>query len=853
MKQLFYVICGLLFTMTACKTTQTTINIPIGEEERMLDTLIVEAPVMPKPTEMTAEEEVALAPEDYKRPTFNASQPLKHDLLHTKLAIRFDWAKEQVIGQATLRMTPYFYPTNTVTLDAKNFEFKKVAFDAKGDNLKYEYDGQELTVNLGKEFTRKDTFQLFIDYVATPSAEGGSAAITSDKGLFFINPTGEEDKPQQIWTQGETEHNSKWFPTFDQPNERCTQEIILTVQDKYKTLSNGLLVESTKNEDGTRTDYWKMDQPHAPYLFMVTVGDFSVVQDRWEDIPLAYYVEPEYKEVARDIFPYTPDMLGFFSKKLDVKYPWQKYSQVVVRDYVSGAMENTTAVIFGDFMQGQKEDLVDVLTNEKIVAHEMFHHWFGDYVTCESWANLTMNEGFANYSEYLWLEHKHGREEADYHLQSELQTYISQATTSGAHPLIYYGYNDKEDMFDAHSYNKGGLVLHALRNYVGDDAFWAALNVYLTKNAYSAVEADELRLAFEDVTGQDMIWFFDQWYHKEGHPELEVQYTYDETSDMIVLTVEQKQDPDQYPAIFQLPLQVDIYADNGQKASYDIMVNERLQEFTFDVAAPPALVNFDANRILLGVVNYEKSEEELIFQYENAPLFLDRYEALVGLANMEAPSAAAEQTLRKALEDKFYALRSFAVNEILELDEQTQAQVIKIATTDSKAPTRVAALGQLIATGDMQFAPTLEKVMNDDPAAMVKGQAMVGLGMLYAESADIDKLSFFEENWQKLNYYDAINFFEGYSVLANTGNEENQLAAATNLSEVALNNESFWRRGGATIALNSIYQSLKEKGTMEAASAVTEAVEKVKDMLSTILETEKNQNLLQVYSSMISL
>jgi len=220
---------------------------------------------------------------------------------------------------------------------------------------------------------------------------GGSAAITSDQGLFFINPRNEDsEKPQQIWTQGETEWNSRWFPTTDKPNERCTQEMYLTVEDKYVTLSNGLLKSSKKNADGTRTDYWKM-----------------------------------------------------------VKYPWQKYSQVVVRDYVSGAMENTTGVIFGDFVQKTERELIDN-HNDGIVAHEMFHHWFGDYVTCESWANLTMNEGFANYSEYLWFEHKYGREEADRHLRNEMNGYLGSVGQGGAHPLIHWGYNDKEDMFDAH-------------------------------------------------------------------------------------------------------------------------------------------------------------------------------------------------------------------------------------------------------------------------------------------------------------------------------------------------------------------------------------------------------------------
>ena len=271
--------------------------------------------------------------------------------------------------------------------------------------------------------------------------------------MFFINPNNEDpEKPQQIWTQGETEWNSRWFPTTDKPNERCTQEMYLTVADKYVTLSNGLLKSSKKNADGTRTDYWKMDMPHAPYLFMIAVGEFAVVKQTWENIPVEYYVEPAYKADAKKIFNHTPEILSFFSKITGVKYPWQKYSQVVVRDYVSGAMENTTGVIYGDFVQKTERELIDN-HNDGIVAHEMFHHWFGDYVTCESWANLTMNEGFANYSEYLWFEHKYGREEADRHRRNEINGYLGSVGQGGAHALIHWGYNDKEDRFDAHSYN----------------------------------------------------------------------------------------------------------------------------------------------------------------------------------------------------------------------------------------------------------------------------------------------------------------------------------------------------------------------------------------------------------------
>ena len=707
MKNLFLFLTTLL-VLVSCKPKEVLAPV-VQEEFRDLDTMVISAP-RPEPQ---AEVNMELDP-------YNPSATREHDLLHTKLDLRFNWEQEQVIGVAEVKLKAMFYPKRYVALDAKNFEFNKVQFANSNTPLKYDYDGKKITIDLGREYTRKEEFTLLIDYVASPSSEGGSAAITSDKGLFFINPRGEEgDKPQQIWTQGETEHNSRWFPTIDKPNERCTQEMYLTVQDKFKTLSNGLLVSSNKNADGTRTDYWNMDLPHAPYLFMIAVGEFAVVEDRWEGMLVDYYVEEEYEPYARRIYPHTPEMLGFFSDILQVKYPWQKYSQVTVRDYVSGAMENTTGVIFGEFMQGTERELIDNLTNDKIVAHEMFHHWFGDLVTCESWANLTLNEGFANYSEYLWLEHKYGKDEADYHKMSEFEGYMGSAMQQGIHPLIHYGYDDKEDMFDAHSYNKGGLVLHSLRSYMGDEAFFAGLEKYLNDHKYSAVEVDELRMAFEDISGEDMHWFFDQWYLNQGQPNLNVFTEYNPETKKVELLVEQTQDPAQMPAVFQMSVKVDVYTDANTKESHTIFINQREQTFTLDAATKPAFVDFDADKSQLAVTNYEKSEEEYIFQYYHTPSLENRIEALVNLN--ESESAAAKKVIADALNDKFWAVRANAAN-ACDLTAETEATIAKLLATDPHSQVRGTAAVRLGETGKVEYAPVLKNAIQKDQSYDVIGR-----------------------------------------------------------------------------------------------------------------------------------
>ncbi|TAK41551.1 MAG: alanyl aminopeptidase, partial [Saprospiraceae bacterium] len=658
MKKLFFLFFALGFLWSCGQKQYSAIVLP--ETDRVnLDTLVVTAP--------KAGGNDALS---NTLPTYNASYKRENDLLHTKLDLHFDWQKEQVLGKATLTLKPYFYPTDKVTLDAKGFDFHQVTFEGYDEPLKYDYDGQQVTIHLGKTFKKDQQYTLFIDYTATPAEGGGSAAITSDKGLFFINPRGEDaGKPQQIWTQGETENNSRWFPTIDKPNERCTDEIYLTVEDRFKTLSNGLLISSKENGDGTHTDYWKMDIPHAPYLFMIAIGEYAVVHDEWDGKAVDYYVEPAFEKYAREIFPHTPELLQFYSDVLGVKYPWQKFSQVVVRDYVSGAMENTTAVIFGEFMQATGRELIDNLGNENVVAHEMFHQWFGDYVTCESWANLTLNEGFANYSEYLWLEHKYGRDEADLHRMQELQGYLQSAKQQGIHPLTHFGYKDKEDMFDAHSYNKGGLVLHMLRNYLGDEAFFAGLKKYLNDNALSDVEGHELRLAFEDVTGEDLNWFFNQWFYSQGQPELTVDYDYDSDSKEVLVTVAQTQNPKEMPPIFVLPTTVDIYT-NGEVSRHDIRIDERTQTFRIPSEVDPELIVFDGDGALLATIDDQKNTDEYIAQYELAPNFLYRRQALQELANSDDPKV--KPIFRKALDDNFWYFRMFAANKV-EVDETTSA------------------------------------------------------------------------------------------------------------------------------------------------------------------------------------
>ena len=862
---LHFLLSMTLFLFGCNASKKITDNTPTVEFEN-LDTMVISAPKIP------------VVAEDYKLPPYRKSFHRKSDLIHTKLDLNFDWAKQQVIGVADLTFTPYFHPSNEVSLDAVGFTFNKITMNGK--DLKYDYDGKIVTIQLGKTFTRGQEYKIKIDYIAEPakSATEKGGAITSDQGLFFINHDGKDpNKPMQIWTQGETENNSRWFPTVDKPNERCTQELTLTVDDKYKTLSNGVLTSSKKNGNGTRTDSYKMELPHAPYLFMIAVGEFEVVTEKWNGIDIEYYVEPDYKSSAKKIFNHTPEMLTFFSEKLGVPYPWAKYSQVVVRDFVSGAMENTTGVIFGEFVQKDERELLDG-HNDRIVAHELFHHWFGDYVTCESWANLTMNEGFANYGEYLWFEYKYGVEYAAQHLMNEQRGYIGSAAQN-MHDLIDFEYRDKEDMFDAHSYNKGGSVLHMLRNYVGDDAFWTSLNKYLKDNAYSAVEAHDLRLAFEAVTGEDLNWFFNQWYFESGHHVLDIQYGYDEGAQKAMVTVEQKQDPDRSIPIFVLPVAIDVYDQGGNKTRHHVTMDKRKQTFSFDSNEAPALINFDGDKMLLCEKIENKSDDNLVFQYFHSDLFRDKFDALYAVGDQK--TTASRAMLVDALQNPFWGIRKMALDKMKKVSDEGLNEVVKIATDDPQSQVRAAALKLLGKEGRDQDKSIIKNALLKDKSYTVisegiralfqldKGAALEvaeqmqnekssqilgAVGSMYAMNADEKYIPFFENNWNNLDGYDAIEFLGNYLGMVKQTNENKLVASLGKLKGMALDvGNSPWRRLGATKAMSDLRNNYNAEADSEMdddkKDKLRDMARSITDMVQEIKTKETNDQLKEVYQN----
>jgi aminopeptidase N len=646
------------------------------------------------------------------------------EVLDTKLDVRFDYKKQYLLGTALLTLRSHFYAQSELVLDAKGFDIQKVELvsDKKTKPLTYNYNRRKLVITLDRSYPRSTPYQVRIAYVAKPNElpQGGSAAIRSDKGLYFINPLNlEKNKPRQIWTQGETESSSCWFPTIDKPNQRMTQEISMTVEKQFKTLSNGLLIASKANSDGTRTDTWKLSEPHAPYLATMVVGDFAVVSDSWRGKPVEYYVEPRYAATARAVFGHTPEMMEFFSKKLDVDFPWEKYAQVAVRDYISGAMENTTATTHGATIQATRRDLVDAnyQSAESTIAHELFHHWFGNYVTTESWANLALNESFADYAEYLWAEHKYGADEASLLQETKINNYLEEAQ-SKREPLIRYRYASREDMFDRHSYDKGGRVLHMLRKYMGDDAFFTSLNRYLVHNKQTAVEVSKLRVAFEETTGEDLMWFFNQWFLQRGHPELRITHTYN--NGQVSLRVQQVQDT-LFQPVFRFPVTISIWTNANQPTDHRINVTKANQTFLLPASQKPSLVKFDSQNQLLAQINEERSQDELVFQFYHAQSYQQKSEALDLLQN-KTTDLGVSSLMRTALNDRFWAVRRSALDHLRRYrgpePEGVRKDIQRLATTDPNPRVRAQAIATMSTLPDGKYSPLYSKAITDSSAVV---------------------------------------------------------------------------------------------------------------------------------------
>ncbi len=556
---------------------------------------------------------------------------------HLTLDIALDVAKKSLSATASLDVRRVDPAAESLPLDAVGFDVSRVTVD--GETVAWRYDGRTLQIPIARDRPRA---RIVVAYSATPR-----------KGLYFLTPDEHYPaRPRQVWSQCQEEDARHWFPCHDSPHVKMTTELTAHVPHGWYALSNGALVSAKKPDSGDCTYRWKMDEPHPSYLVTLAAGEFAEMTDTvhvgGRDVPLAYLVPKGREEDGRRAFQNTPAMVRHFSEVTGIPYPWNKYAQIVVADFIFGGMENTTATTMYEHILLDERAALDV-SSDDLVAHELAHQWFGDYVTCRAWYEGWLNEGFATFFEQVWREKHLGRDEYDFRVKVDLESYVAEAQGRYRRPVVCQEYDAPLDLFDRHLYEKGGLVLHALRREVGEALFWKGVHAYLERHAHGVVETRDLQRALEELSGRSLGQFFEQWIYKPGHPDMDIEIAWDKG--VLAITTKQTQSTaDGVPACFELPLDVDIVDGQGSTLRRTVRVTEKQQTFALAVPERPAFVVLDPEGRILGEVRRRVPADMLREQIAAAPTARGRWLAAQSLAGVDDPATIA--VLSRSLRDE---------------------------------------------------------------------------------------------------------------------------------------------------------------------------------------------------------
>lgn len=657
-----------------------------------------------------------------------------YDLEHVKVELAFDWEKKELAGTATLRLAPINDGLERVDVDAAEMTIESVTLD--GRPLPFHYSGDKLSIALDRPYSSDDHLELAIRYRTRPR-----------KGLYFIAPDDAyPHKPRQIWTQGESEYTRYWIPLYDFPNDKATSELIATVPADMTAISNGGLVETVEDEAaGTKTYHWREEVPHSTYLISLVVGRFDKHGDSVDGVPVEYYVPPgtDRARVARS-FGLTPEMIRFYNNYIGIPYPYEKYAQTTVEEALFGGMENVTATtLYTDTLHSEADQ--PNWTSEALVAHELVHHWWGDLLTCRHWAHIWLNEGFATFFTNLWFEHRYGRDEYDYRRWRNARDYFCEDRNDSSpscaqepdyrRPVVMPVYVNEMDLFDSHTYPKGGLVLDMLRYVLGDELFQKAIRHYGQKFARQPVDTENFRRAVAEATGQELGWFFRQWLYQAGYPEFRVESDWNPETGTAHLRVEQHQELKEMTPLFRMPVDVEFTTAAGPRR-FRIEVAHRRDDFYFPLPGRPTRVRFDPDQRLLKRLDFPKSRAELIDLLQNDPNVQGRIWAAEQLGrrpnDLEALAALGE-ALQK---DAFYGVRREVARVLGETKNPVARDALLEGLRDSDARVReeaAEALGEF--QGDATAARALQEVIERDPKTYVVAAAVKALGETRPEGA----------------------------------------------------------------------------------------------------------------------
>lgn len=657
------------------------------------------------------------------------------DVLHMKVDVRLDLPGKRVSGTATHTVAAMNDGPTTAEFDAVEMEILSVLVAKQPGS--YRYDGQKLRVDLGLQ-KKGEEVVIAIQYSVAPRL-----------GLYFIGPDeAYPEKPVQVWSQCQDEDTRYWIPCFDHPSEKQTTEMIATVPGTWFALSNGRLLQEKKNRDGTKTFHWHQDRPHSTYIMTLAAGEFSRIEANHHGLNVDYFVEPKDVASGELTFKNTPEMIRVFEEITGVAYPWAKYSQIVVRDFVFGGMENTSATTMTETILLDKKATKDY-SSDPLISHELAHMWYGDLLTCRDWSHGWLNESFATYMEMLWDERFLGVDEYRRGAIENTDLYLEERYRR---PIVTNVFHEPIDIFDRHLYEKGSVVLHTLRGVLGDGPFFRSIQRYTRDNQERSVITQDLANAIAAETGRSMEWFFDQWVYRPGHPEFKVSWSWDDGANLATVSVKQTQETeDGTPEVFRAPLVIDFRTGRAKPVAFKVEVNEREQTFVFPLAAKPDLCRFDPYNWVLKELTFEKSPGELRLQLREDDDIAGRQRAASALGKKGGAEAVAALAMA-VMSDKHWSVQAAAAK-ALGVVRTTAAKELLLSSLAVRHPRArravVAALGEF--RGDKGVFAALAPLAKRDASYFVESEANRSIGKLRAPgSLDLLKANIARPSYREI-------------------------------------------------------------------------------------------------------
>jgi aminopeptidase N len=642
-----------------------------------------------------------------------------YDLIHQRIEVsKFDWDSTSFEGRVATTLVARRAGLDSIILDAGAKLVLKSVTAAGGATLRTARHGDTLVVFLARPIAWGDTARFTISY---------HGAVASGHGLTYINPEGQPHRPRQIWSQGEDHDNHFWFPTYDFPNDKMTWEVVATVPKGMNAVSNGRLVSDVTAKDGSRTLDWLQDRPSATYLVSLVVAPLAKIHDAWRNVPVDYYVYHEDSALARPLFKITPDMIDTYSRLTGVNYPWAKYSQTTVADFFGG-MENVSATTLVDWLPAARDYQDRPWYPWILIPHELSHQWFGDYVTTENWANMWLNEGFAEFMPGQYWAHRLGAHaEQDYYFDEYDQ--FMQIDHQRRMPLAALGSNN--------IYPKGALVLQMLKHYLGDQRFWASVHRYLADHAFDNATTDDLRQAVLDATGENLDWFWDQWIYQAGYPEFAVTTAYDAAAGTLTLVAQQTQQDSSKadstglryttPAAFRMPVTVRVGTAAGDVTAHAQLGQRQDTIVVHDVKSAPTMVIFDDGNAILKRLTFDQPTAWLATQLQRDPDVWDRHWVIAQLALRPADTAAAAAVAQAATSADYFLTRVAAAQALAAFPAAVALPALQAAMKDTSAQVRAAAVEALGNLGGDRAAALARQAWTGDSSDAVRAAAVAAL------------------------------------------------------------------------------------------------------------------------------